>query len=741
MASFVRLPQLTPATNNKSPEKPVGMELHFRIESKRANIRGSLEQQRSSPVALSASVKYSVERIGTDSPLFTHVLTLHAASKARLGPLPLGAFEELAERKQILIAATPEGSLVGYLLYRVAKNRVAITHLTSAERFRGTGVANLLLDRLKQDTKHLLGISLCCRRDYGLDRMWARHGFTVRHSKRGRGGDGAMLDIWWFSHNHEDLFSLAARGEDATARVTCAIDANIFYDLTVEDRAHGEDTRVLEADWLEDSLALCITPELFNEIGRGQSEDDRRRSRGAAQGFRELRTDEMRVRHLESELKPLFNEAVVDRDGSDMRQIAHAIAAEVPFFVTRDAPMLAHAEIVFERYGLRIIHPTDLIVRLDSLRREAEYRPARLEGSRWRERLVTDADIKRLSAVFQNPNAERIRDFERRLRHHLAHPGSCVCRVATDERDEFAVLFVETRGAHGALEIPFLRHSDHPLAGTLVRHILHSAVLDTAEGAAKLISITDDGISAEAVSAMQELGFLPDGDRWWKLSIVGVLSQAEVSETVQASALPAALRMQFALSVAATPAPSTFGFHCERVFAPLKVIDAMLPTFVISIRPDWAEQFFDAPIGAQLLMDLNEKLHLGIEGAYYCSPLNTHLIAPARVLWYVSKGPSGCGSMSVKACSHLAELVVGKPKELFRRFRHLGVYAWRHVFEAASENLDNELIAFRFSRTERFARPVSLAEIKELGVPQPVNPRRISDDQFTAIYRLGMNHR
>jgi hypothetical protein len=32
-----------------------------------------------------------------------------------------------------------------------------------------------------------------------------------------------------------------------------------------------------------------------------------------------------------------------------------------------------------------------------------------------------------------------------------------------------------------------------------------------------------------------------------------------------------------------------------------------------------------------------------------------------------------------------------------------------------------------------------MKEIEALGIPQPVNPRHISDEQFAALYKLGMN--
>ena len=84
------------------------------------------------------------------------------------------------------------------------------THLTTGGDFRGKGVARLLADQLKERSgSYPLGISLRCRRDYNINDMWQGFGFTVRHSKEGRGADGALLDYWWFDHKHEDLFSQA----------------------------------------------------------------------------------------------------------------------------------------------------------------------------------------------------------------------------------------------------------------------------------------------------------------------------------------------------------------------------------------------------------------------------------------------------------------------------------------------------------------------------------------------------
>ena len=175
----------------------------------------------------------------------------------------------------------------------------------------------------------------------------------------------------------------------------------------------------------------------------------------------------------------------------------------------------------------------------------------------------------------------------------------------------------------------------------------------------------------------------------------------------------------------------------ERQLWPAKIVGTDIPTFIVSIRPEWAQHFFDVELGAQLLIGLREDLHLGVEGVYYRSSENNNLTAPGRVLWYVSKG-DGDGSMSIKACSHLEEVITGKPKDLFRRFLRLGVYDWRDVFATAKNDVTNDIAAFRFRMTERFKNPVDTTTLERLNIRAPfMSPRKISEAQFAAIYKAG----
>lgn len=680
-----------------------------------------------------------IEAIAADSPHLATVMALHRADGRNLGMFPKGAFQEHAAERLILLALTDAGECVGYLLYRVARERAAVVHLCVRLDFRRKGVAQALVDRLKSDTKHLRGIGLYCRRDYEVNAAWPKFGFVAVAAKRGRGSDGAELEFWWLDHNHPDLFSLDVSSGVAEAKLRVVIDANVFYDLHERTTLESEDSKALLADWLQESIELCLTPEIYNEIRRAPSEEQRQRSRSLVSRHRTLKTDDAKVQALVAELGAHFPEASCLRDDSDLRQVAHSIAADVPFFVTRDTKLAARCEALFERYGLRVLHPTDLINELDSLRREAEYRPARLEGSRLTANLLRAEQVEMVVEAFLHPGGEKASDFEKAIRHFLAKPDEHECKLVLTGTKLPVALFVKSRTAGSALNITLFRLTDHSLSPTVARHLLRSLV----EGASRsvpLLRVTDPDLGNETKVALAELGFVLSSHGWWKVSVGHLAPALALKNAVSQFALPDdVLTTVFAGIDGYLRQPSPLGAaDIEKVLWPAKLADAPLDAFVVPIQAQWAQHFFDSDLGSELLFGLKDELHLGIEGAYYCSKRNTVLQHPGRVLWYVSKGPEGRGSMTVKACSRIEEVFIGKPKEVFKRFSRLGVYQWRDVLAAAGGIISEHILAFRFAMTERFARPVSLDELERFGVSPPImSPRKITCEQFAEIYRLG----
>jgi GNAT superfamily N-acetyltransferase/predicted nucleic acid-binding protein len=665
-------------------------------------------------------------------------VALHRLNSKTLGFLPTGAFEEHARLRQIIVALDGH-ELLGYSLYRIARGRAAIVHLCVSTKARGRGVARALVERLKQETKSLEGIRLLCRRDYDINHIWSKFGFEAVNSKAGRGKDGAELTYWWFNHGHPDLFSRESEPDPVRQRVV--IDANVFYDLHSRDTSESEDSKALLADWVQVSIELVVTKELRNEIENGPDEAQRRISRAEATHYTTLPADDEAFQRLCTELRLRFPEAVTLRDEADLRQVSYAIVGGAPFLVTRDGTLIERCEPLYRSHGLTVLQPAELINQLDAVEREEDYRPARIEGSRLTNSLLKADELDQIVEAFRLPE-ERVNEFSKTLLHSLSQPKSSDVQVISDYAHAPVVLGIMDRTTPNELSVPVLRRTKHSLGATMIRNFLR-ACLDSAATEGRLVVIVyERGLSGSDTEILREFGFVCCGEVWAKLAlralgklhdIAHIISDLVVAPHLDCVKQAASDGIATALKLQEPSAAAAI----ERQLWPAKVIGCEVPTFIVSIRPEWAQHFFDVELGSQLLLGLRDDLHLGVEGVYYRSLENNNLTAPARVLWYVSKG-EGDGSMSIKACSQLEEVIVGKPKDLFRRFQRLGIYEWRDVFSAAKNDISNDIVAFRFRMTERFKAPVDMMTLEQLDIRGPfMSPRRISEAHFAAIYKTG----
>ena len=149
----------------------------------------------------------SVTVIDDKSPHLESVKSLWRAASDTLGYLPDGAFLEYASKHRILVAQDSSGVVVGYILYRVTKDKATIAHLCVAECARRKGKAHALVEHLVSITSHLRGIGLLCRRDFPAYGLWPDLGFAPLYEKPGRAADGSDLTYFWLGHGHPDLFS------------------------------------------------------------------------------------------------------------------------------------------------------------------------------------------------------------------------------------------------------------------------------------------------------------------------------------------------------------------------------------------------------------------------------------------------------------------------------------------------------------------------------------------------------
>ena len=644
---------------------------------------------------------------------FWEIFGIYRPFSKTLGFLPKGAFKDSLRKGTVLIARNASGKAVGYLLYRIAKGRAAIAHLAVLETSRGIGVAAAMINQLIAQTKHLEGITLRCRQDYDAHSFWPKMGFVSRRTVKGRGADNADLIVWHFDHNHPDLWT----GSESE-KIRVAIDANVFFDICDVNRTYHRMSSLLQDSWMNDSIELVLTPEIHNDIARSVDSDVQSKSRTEITRFTALRTNSAEVNQYVDEISQLYPQNTSLRDRSDIRHVAHSIAAGIDYLVTRDRGLLEHAPAILQRYGLNLFTPSELICHLDSVEREAEYRPVRLAGSLINRRKCSGEDLSLAVDAFRCQRTERTTDFRALLENHLAIPRGSHLTITRNGSGRQIVLFGWLEKEE-EVQILLLRHVSDPLSATLLRQVLMGLLLECeARLSTRFIRLVDAVSSIQVNAALNELGFAKTADGWIKPLLRGFVSSKDAIQFLRECAVTQAMQDLDSLETAIWPGK----------------IEDVDQCYLVPIQAQWAKHFFDSALANNDLFGAHEHLHHGVEAVYY-SATKMRMRAPGRILWYVSQGPETLGSMEVKAVSRLREVVQGTAKELFRRFQRLGVFEWPHVWQLAKKSHETKLTAIRFSHTEKLPFPLDSVSLNRLGLPPPyVSPRPISPLLFRNCY-------
>jgi predicted nucleic acid-binding protein len=723
----------------------------------------------------------TIERITQTSPFLKEVKALGKANAATLGFLPEGAFDEHAKKQNIIVAVERSEvsnlsyteKCIGYLLFRIRSEdqTVRITHLCIDQTARGKRISKKLVEFLRDITNLQRGIGLWCRKDYAANNIWPRLNFVPYKDKPGRNNEGKLLTYWWYDYGKPDLFSLLENSSDINSAISKSklnvfIDANIFFDLHDNSRPH-EESRALLADWLEDSIQICVTDEILVEISHSKDENLKNRSRQLLQHYKTLPSPVPLRDQVYKEIEIFFPLPSVrnQNDESDLKQLAKTIAAGGKFFVTRDVEQIKRADQLYDMYGLWILRPSELIIHLDQLRRESEYQPARLAGTLVSIELISKGQEEKIASVFHEPSkGEAKKDFLLHLRTMLAKPQQYSCYVAKDASNDLLALLVYDNTIEHELRVPLFRVKNTSLAPSISRYVIHLATRTAGERNNRIIVFSDEKISDIIKDALKSENFFDNqtNQEWIKLTISGVYKSDDlttllinlsnqykysffadhikslqiISTNFTTSTHPAITQLSQVLLTNRTLVHSSI----ETLFWPVKIADGDVPTFIVPIRPKWAQHLFDEKLANQTLLGARTELALQREAVYYRRRKNDNgLIAPGRILWYVSADKYYQGITSIRACSKLDEVVVDKAKTLFRQFRRFGIYEWKHVFELADNSHNCDIMALRFSNTELFDNPVPLKDIQKIIGNHTTfpSPLRISREVFTELYKLG----
>ena len=661
----------------------------------------------------SETTSSQIVTVSHPSPQFTAVEQLWRRHRQMLGFMPTAGFSDRAERGTLLAAVTND-QVVGYVLFDLPGDIVKIIHLCVDPSERGSGVARCLTDEVSRRYKDYQGVQLSCRRDYEASTLWPHLGFVYKGERPGRGREGKPLTIWFRDHGHGDLFTYSPEQSDA-ARPAAALDHNIVIDL-LTDKPEGEDSRNLLDDWIDEHVVLCITDESFQETERSEDATQRTQMvRGMAR-FTRLPSSSTDFEYLVGRIASLAPS--VGR--SDHRHLAYAIAGKASYFITRDSKIIQYAAVIRDRFGIWILRPEPMIRELDRSRSESRYVPKALNETSFTVDSTVNEEQSFVQAFLNYGDAERRYELAAVLRTALARPQEYELLVVRDSDGSYRGCAIRHRDEN-ALIVDTLRvASPDRLGHAIARQLCYLQRQAAADERVPTVRIVDRHPSPPMIVALAAEGYKKESEQWVCSVEVGL---REASESCEPDI--------------ATPASVA---QYERRHWPAKLTGGGLATFMVPIRPPFAEQLFDTRLAADTLFGREELLGLSREHVYYRSPLTGRgLASPARLLWYVSGRTQSQSQGHLRALSQLAEVHIGHPKTMFRRFERLGVYSEREVVAAASDN--NQVMALRFVNTELFDTPLSLNQAREtaeaLGETfhPPQSPLRVSDQFFAAVYR------
>lgn len=674
--------------------------------------------------------KIQVEQINVNSPHLVYVKQLWRDHRATLGFFPDQAFDDYAHKGGIQVALA-SGHCIGYVLYSISKQRAKIVHLCVSSEHRKRGAAHALIDGVRERTREQRGMFLKCREDYDAHATWQRLNFANIGESNGRSKSGSTLIHWWMDYGKADLFD----HRDGPESIDVAMDTNVFVDL-MDDR--HEESQGLVADWLRDSITLCYTHELLNDVGRSEDASIRQRRRSEVEQFKLLRSSPEQFITAEAILQPLFSDLPTERDESDFRHLVRALASEASVFVTRDDALLDHSDLVYDACGLMVMRPASLIGQIDTLQKEQEYQRRFVAGTKQ----ICQTRLSELNDEFveaMSHNNERNCQFKAQLNRYLANPNKYGLYSLRDAKGDMLAAYVTERDGN-QICVPVLRVLGKRQSGTLSRYLLTGLIRLAVASKTEAIFVSDSEVTETISAACTELGFLPVEGGRVKLVISGLVTSADAAENLQWSG-PSIDQLKIGLGDIDKSA--SMASSLEHVLWPAKLADALLPCYIVPIRPQYAEHLFDERLANGGLFGADVDLALNPQSAYYRAAKPTVLTCPSRILWYVSGKHTYTGTMSIRACSRLVELAIGTPKELYPQFRRLGVFEWADVLETADGDIDKQIMAFRFDDSE-LLKPIPWNQfqhiLKSHGVrTQLQSPVEIPAKAFGEIYALAFD--
>lgn len=678
-------------------------------------------------------------------PILNDIMTLGKKNAKTLGMFPEGAFIDHA-KKNCLVAAMENGELFGYILFRIAQKKgiISIAHLCVDSEHRNKGTAKKLLDFVKNKYQQIFrGISLSCRKDYiEASRFYEKNGFKAAKEVRSRSKSENYLVKWFFDFGNQDLFSVSHISD---AKFNVLLDANILIKLRDLSEDYFDEINALTADWLVDEVEYFYAQEMLNEINRDSNKVRASLTRKFVNQFKEARFIPNERDQILKEISG-FLLGMTPNDISDKNQLAECIASHIDCFVTGDKNILSYSDKIFEKYSIKVLSPSELILHIDQLKNKQNYNSVRLAGANYETRNIESSDISNLTNLFISKEFdEKKHELVNKINLVIGKLKKSYLRIVKDSNDDF-IGFVAGYYITNTFFITLLRTKKVKISYILFYQLLTDIINYASKNEINKIIIDDKYLNEYQREIIESFEFEIINGQYHKLCITGLIETSEIfsNEIITNHKFDISFFKEKIANVDIEER-EVIKFQLERKFWPLKLKDLGIPTYIIPIKRHWASQLFDFYQADQTLFGAKAELVWQRENVYYRNVFPVSEIFPARILWYVSseKKVTTGRDKGIIACSYLDEVSVGTAKNLFQQYKNYGIYEWKDIYKLANESLNKEIKAIKFSDTEVFRNIISLDKITEILKQNNrvkntfTSPVQVSKEIFNQIYEIG----
>lgn len=390
-----------------------------------------------------------IEVIDERSPYLQQVIELGDTNSKTLGFFTQDGFIKHAKKGFIIIAVDSQSQLLGYLMYAInRKDRcVRLIHLCIDQRYRGRKIARKLVEYLKQKTQEYQGISLHCRRDYNIDSMWTSLGFICAGEKSAKSKNN-FLTHWWLDYGQLNLFS--SRDRQVTESSLCAIlDLEIFQELCLSTAESNPEVFSLLADWLESEITLCLTDEVSLKINSIEASCQRKKLYNFA--FRFPKLDYENIQPLADSVMSFCQEYNLSLDRFSRPHLIKTIASQAQILITQNKSLLDIRDKIYDRFGLSLKTPTEIITQIDELNDRPNYQPVKLAGTQLKVIGIEKGQEDKLVKSFRE--GESTAEFFQKISQFITEGDRFECWAICDGLN-FIGLYVYARLNSYELEIP-----------------------------------------------------------------------------------------------------------------------------------------------------------------------------------------------------------------------------------------------------------------------------------------------